>query len=232
MLDNSRRSTSLAALPVVALACLGLAACGGSSNGPNNTTAAAASSAATQTGTNQSGATPGSPQNRGQDRFAQLRACLSKNGITLPQRTPGAPPAGTGGRPGNGPGAGTGNGAGGPGARPGSGFFRGLQPPKGVTPANFQAALKKCGGAALRGLGGARNPGAAQRFSNPQVRQALTKFLACMGQNGVKLPTPNTSGKGPVFDTNKVNTAAPKFRAAAAKCTGALSIAGRGSTSR
>jgi hypothetical protein len=39
-----------------------------------------------------------------------------------------------------------------------------------------------------------------------------------MKTNGYKLPQPNLSGNGPVFDSRKVNRSDPKFVAAAQKC--------------
>jgi hypothetical protein len=125
-------------------------------------------------------------------RGAALRTCLQKNGITLPQRKPGQ----------------QGNGKDGPFG--GGGGGGGLQLPKGVTRAQLQAAFKKCGGGSFRGGGRAlTGPGGAQRFA---------KFSACMRKNGVDLPAPNTSGKGPIFDTKGIDTKSAAFKAADAKC--------------
>ncbi len=52
--------------------------------------------------------------------------------------------------------------------------------PAGVTRAQYEAAMKKCGGAAFVGSGA--------RIKSPPVKQALAKFSACMRQNGVNLP--------------------------------------------
>ncbi len=43
-----------------------------------------------------------------------------------------------------------------------------------------------------------------------------------MRYNGVNVPTPNTSGNGPVFSTKGINTAGAQFRAAEAKCRSSL----------
>jgi hypothetical protein len=59
-------------------------------------------------------------------------------------------------------------------------------------------------------------------FSSPRFRQALTKFAACLRQNGVNLPAPNTSGKGPVFPTKGINPSSPQFKAAEIKCRSVL----------
>jgi hypothetical protein len=43
-----------------------------------------------------------------------------------------------------------------------------------------------------------------------------------MRENGVNLPTPNTSGNGPVFNTKNVNTTSAAFKSATAKCQSGL----------
>ncbi len=126
------------------------------------------------------------------DRFASLRACLQKEGINLP-------PAPSGGQPGNGRPPG-----------PGGGF----KLPQGVSQSKLQEAMKKCGGGF---------PGAARRgFNSSTARAALTKYASCMGENGVNLPTPNTSGNGPVFNTKGIDTSSPAFKKAQQKCQGDL----------
>src|SRR5450631_36719 len=147
-INTTRRNPAGATRPATAavlailLACLGLAACGGSSKGSSTSTNAAAASASA------SGAQTGPAGPRG-GQFKALRECLQKNGISLPSRTPGARRApGIGGFLG---------GAGGP------------QLPKGVTRAQFEAAVKKCGGGAFAG-------GAGGRLKDPAYRQALAKF--------------------------------------------------------
>jgi hypothetical protein len=187
---HTRRPMVPATALVALLACLGLAACGGSSSTSSTSTTNAANTSTTGHG--------------GAGKFAAMRECLQRNGITLPQR-----PAGQGG-PGGGPG-GAGGGPGGP------GFLGGERKlPAGVTRAQFQAAIKKCGGGTGRFLGG------AGRFSSPAYRNALTAYATCMSSKGVKLPTPNTSGKGPVFNTTNINTSSAQFKAAAAKCQSVL----------
>ena len=96
--------------------------------------------------------------------------------------------------------------------QPGAG---GGQLPKGVTRAQFEAALKKCGGGALG------NKGLLE--SNTVRIQALTKFAACMRSNGVNLPPPDVSGKGTIFNTRGLDTASTQFRAARKKCASLLS---------
>jgi hypothetical protein len=128
---------------------------------------------------------------RGGARFGALRKCLQQQGITLPQRTPGQGPGG-GGLLGGG---------------------SGRQLPKGVTQAQMEAAIKKCGGGFVR---------RGQSLNNPARTRALTKFAACMRTNGINLPAPNTSGKAPTFNTAGLNTSSAKFRQAYAKCASQL----------
>ena len=174
-----------AAILALLLACLGLVACGGSSNG-SSTSANAAALASNATGAGRGATGPGA------GRFKALRECLQKNGITLPRRTPGQRP-------------------------PGGGFLGGgaggQQLPAGVTRAQYEAAVKKCGGAAFVGAG--------DRIRSPASKQALAKFAACMRQNGVNVPEPSTSG-GPIFNTKGLNTASTQFKAAETKCSADL----------
>jgi hypothetical protein len=161
------------------------------------------SSSSTASATTTSGTKTANGGTHGQfgARGAALRTCLQKNGITLPQRKPGQQGKGKGGP----------FGAGGTGG--------GIQLPKGVTRAQLQAAFKKCGGGSFRGGGQAlAGPGGAQRFA---------KFSACMRKNGVNLPAPNTSGKGPIFNTKGIDTKGAAFKAADAKCVRELVPNGR-----
>lgn len=99
-------------------------------------------------------------------------------------------------------------------ARRGGRGFPGLgggQLPKGVTRARYEAALRKCGSGAPR-----------RATSSPAFKSALAKFAACMRGNGVKLPEPNTSGKGPIFDTKGIDTTGAQFKTAETKCSATL----------
>src|SRR6202011_5573425 len=104
-------------LPVLA-ACVTLAAGGSSASSSTSTTNTATGPAAAF-----KAAGPG--------RFAALRSCLQKQGITLPPRSGSRTPGGTGGRGGLLGGGG------------------GLRLPKGVSQTQFQEALKKCGAAKI-----------------------------------------------------------------------------------
>jgi len=183
-------SRPVIAVLLLALASLALAACGGSSSTSSSTTATSSASASATTPT--TGGRAGAPGGR----FAAIRECLKKNGITLPTR-----------KPGQAPGAG--------------GFLGGAGPalPKGVTKAQYEAAIKKCGGFPRGGLPSGRG---FRGFSTPAAKQALTRFAACLRSNGVDVPEPNTSGKGPIFDTKGIDTAGAKFKAAETKCRSAL----------
>jgi len=188
-----RRKThsATAAIVLIVLAGLLLAACGSSST--SSDTSSTSASATTSTTGGPAGAA-------GASRFTAVRECLAKNGITLPKRTPGQRPSpGAGGFPGG-----------------GGGFTL----PKGVTKAQYEAAIKKCGGFP-RG-GGGRFAGGAAGFNTPAAKAALTKYAACLRENGVNVPAPNTSGNGPVFNDKGLNTSSAKFTAAEAKCRSIL----------
>jgi len=186
--SRRKRSPMAAAILLPVLAGILLAACGGSSKS-STTTASTSASTATST----TGKAPGFA-----NRFAAVRECLKKEGITLPTRKPGQRPGG-GGFPGGG---------GGPAL------------PAGVSKAKYEAALKKCGGNFAGGRGGLA--GGASRFSTPEGKKALAKFAACLRENGVKVGEPNTSGKGPVFNTTGINTKSAQFATAETKCRGDL----------
>jgi hypothetical protein len=107
------------------------------------------------------------------------------------------------------------NGAALPAFKPGSG----LQLPKGVTRAQYEAALKKCGG--LRG-GRGLPLGVGAGLNNPRVKQGFVNFAACMREHGVKVGQPNTSGKGPIFSTSGIDTTSAQFKTAEATCAAKL----------
>lgn len=179
---HTRTSRPAIAVVLLVLASIALAACGSSSSSSPTTTASTSASATTPTG-----------RGPGAGRFAALRECLQKSGITLPKRTPGQPPA-----------------AGAHGFLPGGSAL-----PKGVTQAQFQAALKKCGVNGSAFFAGRDHGG---RINSPVAKQALAKFAACMAENGVKIPAPNTSGSGPIFNSEGLDTNSAAFRSAEAKC--------------
>jgi hypothetical protein len=187
--SRPRRNPTVATFVLVMLASLCLAACGGGSSNSSSTNAGTSAGSTTSTTGKAAGAA-------GRSRFAALRECLQKNGITLPKRPTGGkrPPAG---------------------GFLGGGTTNGPKLPAGVTRARYEAAIKKCGG--LDGRGGFAG-GAGARFSSPAAKQALAKFAACLRTHGVNVPEPNTSGKGPVFNTKGLNTSSAKFAIAESKC--------------
>jgi hypothetical protein len=195
-------------LAILTLASVGLAACGGSSSGTASNASAAPGGASRTTTSTTGGSSPttatsqpGAPATA-QSRFPVIRTCLQKNGITLPPPTRGGS-------------------AGGLGAFLRAGGAGGPRLPKGVTRAQFQAALKKCGAGNVVRAFGPNGPG-SRPAGNPVFRQALSKYAECLRQNGVKLPAPDTSGKGPIFSTKGLNTSSPQFRAATMKCRATL----------
>lgn len=72
------------------------------------------------------------------------------------------------------------------------------------------------------GLSRGHRPGVRPELNNPVVKAAYTKFAACMRENGVDVPPPNTSGKGPVFNSKYLKLSNPTFRAADRKCRSIL----------
>ncbi len=205
--------TSLIALTAILVAAaLGLAACGGSSS-TTTTTQTAANAAATGTttgGTSTSGSTSTGTSSTGTTgtgtsttgtttgssaatRYTAVRTCLSKKGITLPQT------AGAGGFLG-----------------------AGAQLPKGMSRAQFAEALQSCGAGFNGNHIGKRGKGFKNPFNNPRFHSVLARFAACLRQNGINVGEPNTSGKGPIFDTKGINTGSPQFKAATAKCRSTL----------
>lgn len=190
------RARALAALIVLLALGATLAACGSSSGG--TTTNASATTNATRSAGRAGG-------------FARLRACLQQQGVTLPR-----PPAGGPGTrpPAGAPGSG--------GFRRGGGFFSRMSS---AERARLQAAMQKCGAPAggFRRFG-AGGPGGAN-LRSAAFRRALVAYVACVRRNGFDLPSPNTSGRGPVFDASKVNRQDPKFVAANAKCQQLLAAA-------
>ncbi len=146
-----QRPTAITAIATLGLllACFGLAACGGSSSTTSTSTNASA--------TVPRGAAGGGTSGPRGARFKALRECLQKNGVNLPQRAAGKRE----GRPG-GPSGPRGflGGAGGP------------QLPSGVSRAQFQAAIKKCGGGSG---GGGAFAGRGTRLKSPAYLAALSE---------------------------------------------------------
>jgi len=122
-------------------------------------------------------------------RSAALRECLEKAGITLPSAPSGNPGS----------------------AAPPSGGAGGFKPPEGASGSKFQEAIKKCGGGGFPAAG-------RGNLDSASAKAALTKYASCMRENGVSLPTPDTTGKGPVFSTKGLDTSSQAFKSAQKKC--------------
>ena len=197
------------------LGCL-VAACGSaSSSSTTSSTTTAASAAASGAGSANGGGANSS-------RRTALAACLKQHGVTLPARPPGAPGGGApGGAQGGAPPSGgggtgttgtgtTGTGTTGTGTTPRRGFFGGggfANNPK------LRAAFQACGAKFGFGAGG-------RGFRGRLSHTAITKYVTCVRQHGYNLPSPNFSGKGPVFPA-KIRTN-PKFQAASRACQSLL----------
>jgi hypothetical protein len=200
-----RRKPALVASPILlaallVAAALGLAACGGSSSTTTTTNAAATNApAATSTGssTGTTGTTSTTSTTPGRPNPARFSAVRE----CLAKKGI-ALPQRTPGSPG--------------------GFAGGPQLPKGVSRTQLQEALRSCGG----GFTGRRLGPGRSAFTSPRFHEALVRFAACLRQNGVNVGEPNTSGKGPVFDTKGINTGSPQFKTASMKCRTVL-FAGR-----
>jgi hypothetical protein len=186
---SSRRKRTPTAVVVVLLALASvLLAACGGSSNSSSSTTSASAATTTKPTTSVPGKLPGAA-NPG--RFLALRECLKKNGITLPAR-----------KAGQGPGAG--------------GLGSGPALPAGVSRAQYEAILKQCGGGFARGRGKLGKLGS--RLDTPEAKKALSKFAACMRENGIKIGEPNTSGKGSIFNTKGISTNTAAFASAETKC--------------
>ena len=215
-LKITRRPAAVSLLLVLALAGLLLAGCGSSSSNTVTTsasaTAAGGGTGTGATGTGGTGATgqggtratgsTGTTGARGAGRFTAIRECLQKAGITLPSRPQGTPPRGGGGLYGGGSGAGP-------------------ALPKGVTRAQFQAALKKCGLSRRPGAGGRFGAG-RPNLKTPAFLKTLASFSACMNEHGVGYPPPTPAGKAPCStppgSTPKARPSRRQRKPAGARC--------------
>jgi hypothetical protein len=186
------RTPALAALTIALLACTGLAACGGSSSTTTQTTANAAATGTTATGTT-TPTTPGTSSTPTVPPGRPNPARFTAMRACLAKKGITLPPR-----------------------TPGAGGFLGGAPqlPKGVTRAQYAEALKACGA----NFPGGHFKRVPRAFTSPRFHEVLVRFAACLRQNGINVGEPNTSGKGPIFDTKGLNTGSTQFKAAEAKC--------------
>jgi hypothetical protein len=157
---------------ILALSAVVLVACGSSSSG-SSTTASVAAAGTTATGTatapptasvpgtgttptTPGAAHPGTPAYRG--RFAKLRECLQKNGVTFPPQTS-------------------------------KGSFK-FKRPQGVSQAQFQAAIQKCGDLLLRTPGGRVIVPPAAGFNAKLFKERLAALGRCLHEHGAAIPLP------------------------------------------
>jgi hypothetical protein len=206
-----------AVVAVTVAASLTLAACGSS-----NSSSSSASGTGTQSAGSSTTGTNGTGNGTGRGMMtAEVQACLKKEGVTLPSRPTGGgngnggPPQGGGyGLPGAGAGAGAGRGG------YGGGFGGNMSS---TQRAKMQAAFKKCGVTFGQNRGA---PGAGMQrpdTTSTAYRAAVTKYTACVRQNGYDLPDPDFSGKGPIFAAKIQKDAT--FQAASKKCQSLLANA-------
>ncbi|MFN8201762.1 MAG: hypothetical protein U0S48_04295 [Solirubrobacteraceae bacterium] len=176
----------------VVLVALAVGACGGGD----------ASSSSAGAGTN--GSDSGS---RNGFMNAEVRDCLKKAGVDLPQPRQGAGegPASTVPEGGDGPPSG----APPEGGFPGQGGDLSQQDREAL-----QAALKKCGVDVRPGQAGGRAPD----IDDAAYQQRVRDYVACVRDNGYDLPDPDFSGNGPVFDDKEVDRTSQAFQDASRKC--------------
>jgi hypothetical protein len=92
--------------------------------------------------------------------------------------------------------------------------------PTGITPQEYQAALRKCG--ARSTVPTTTAPAGGPQAFSPALKRALLAFAACMRSHGIPLPAPNTTGTGAIFNSRGIDTHSAKFQAAAQKCRALL----------
>jgi hypothetical protein len=217
-ISRRKPKASVPLIPLAAIlvaATLGLAACGGSSGSSSNSAKTAANAAAV-----------------GRTAPASTPSGTSSTGTTPSGTVTGTTPSGT--ATGTTPAARSGS----PSLTairtclakkgitlPQSHPLAGAKLPKGMSRAQFYEELRGCAGGIVppgnHSLGNSaksfHNP-----FNNPRFHQVLVRFSACLRQNGINVGEPNTSGKGPIFNTKGINTGSPQFKAATAKCRATL----------
>lgn len=211
--------TSLIALTATLVAAsLGLAACGGSSSTTTttHTTANAAAATSATAGTTTTGATTTGTSTTGTRPSGGASTGTTSTGATTPgAATTGTAPANTAARV-----AAVRTCLSKKGITLGPGGLAGARLPKGMTRAQLSEAIVSCSRSLTGGgkvASGSKNP-----FNNARFHAVLARFAACLRQNGANVGEPNTSGKGPVFDTKGINTGSPQFKAATAKCRSTL----------
>lgn len=235
----TRRPLRLALAPALLAGVLALSACGGGDN-TTTTNAGAASGSGSGTTTDQRSGNRGNTD--------ELRACLKKQGVELPERPSGqngehpegAPDGGTppeGGAPPDGgtpPEGGLPGGGGAPpqgedGQRRQRGPFADLSDEERE---KLEQAMEECGGQGGPGgrPGGADGQGRGQRpdVNDADYQASIKAYVTCVRKNGYDLPDPDFSGDGPIFDPKKVDQQDATFQKASKACQSELRRSGGG----
>jgi hypothetical protein len=87
-----------------------------------------------------------------------------------------------------------------------------LRLPPGVSRAEAEADLRKCG------IELPHRPTPQQLLQGPQVVARLDAFAKCMRRHGMRLPKPNTSGNGPIFNVPAALIESAAFQLAETVC--------------
>lgn len=87
----------------------------------------------------------------------------------------------------------------------------GIPVPDGVTNAQYEAALKRCG---VTNVHAGRVP-----ITSPLLKSRVASIVSCLAKNGYTLPAPNFIGPGPVVDTTGIDLGSARWRATAMGCS-------------
>jgi hypothetical protein len=203
--DSKRRWRS-GLLPALALAlgALVLAGCGGSGGGSSSTSESSPTAGSAESEASRSEGF-GAEGEKGGPGIANIseeaKTCLKEKGVELPEFK-----GGEGGPPSGEPPEGAEGG-------PPEGGFGGEGSEK------MQKAFEECGVELGEFKGGPGGNGAPDA-SSPAFKKQITKYAACVRENGYELAEPNFSGEGPIFEKSESESAA--FKKASAKCQSLL----------
>ncbi len=196
-------------------AALGLAACGGSSSTTTTTRPPPTRPRPARPPTGHATGPPGSSRHHRAPHRRHARATQPARALLRDARVPGkeghhAPAS----------------------APPGAGRLprRGgrAQLPKGMTRAQFAEALRAAAAASTATASATGQSAPTTPFTSPRFHAVLVRFAACLRQNGINVGEPNTSGKGPVFDTKGHQHRQPPVQSGEAKCRSTLLVGLRG----
>lgn len=87
----------------------------------------------------------------------------------------------------------------------------GIPVPDGVTDAQYEAALKRCG---VKNVHVGRIP-----ITSPLLKSRVAWIRSCLAKNGYTLPAPNFIGPGSVLDTTGIDLGSARWRATAMGCS-------------